>query len=130
MTCRCPPVVGAALRFIRPRTQSGRNRISVARRVPVIIVRERLRGVPSMTTALQAGKADVSVADAWGLGVRARLLLAFFGISAFAVLAAAAGIYAFREVGDRLDIVDTRVPSTLTSLELSRSADRIIAAAP
>jgi signal transduction histidine kinase len=62
--------------------------------------------------------------------VRARLLLAFFGISAFAVLAAAAGIYAFREVGGGLDMVDTRVQSTLTSLELSRSAERIIAAAP
>ena len=37
-----------------------------------------------------------------GLGVRARLLLALFGISGFAVLAAAAGIYAFREVGERL----------------------------
>lgn len=62
--------------------------------------------------------------------MRARLLLAFFGISAFAVLAAAAGIYAFREVGERLDIVDRRVSPTLTSLELSRSAERIIAAAP
>jgi hypothetical protein len=63
-------------------------------------------------------------------GVRARLLLAFFGISAFAVLAAAAGIYAFREVGNRLELVDMRVPPTLTSLALSRSAERIIAAAP
>ncbi len=62
--------------------------------------------------------------------MRGRLLLAFFGISAFAVLAAAAGIYAFREVGEQLDTVDTRVPPTLTSLELSRSAERIIAAAP
>jgi signal transduction histidine kinase len=58
------------------------------------------------------------------------LLLAFFAISAFAVLAAAVGIYAFREVGYRLDMVDARVPPTLTSLELSRSAERIIAAAP
>lgn len=62
--------------------------------------------------------------------MRARLLLAFFGISAFAVLAAAAGIYAFREVGERLGMVDRRVSPTLTSLELSRSAERIIAAAP
>jgi PAS domain S-box-containing protein len=81
-------------------------------------------------TALQAGKAETSTVGAWNPGVRARLLLAFFGISAFAVLAAAAGIYAFREVGDRLDIVDTRVAPTLTSLELSRSVERIIAAAP
>jgi signal transduction histidine kinase len=79
--------------------------------------------------AAQAGTAGES-RGAWTLGVRARLLLAFFGISAFAVLAAAAGIYAFRQVGERLDVVDTRVPSTVNSLELSRSADRIIAAAP
>ena len=52
------------------------------------------------------------------------------GKYAFAVLAAAVGIYAFREVGDQLDLVDARVPPTLTSLELSRSAERIIAAAP
>ncbi|MDE2379540.1 MAG: guanylyl cyclase, partial [Bradyrhizobium sp.] len=62
--------------------------------------------------------------------MRARLLLAFFGISAFAVLAAAAGIYAFRHVGQRIALVDASVPPTLTSLELSRSAERIIAAAP
>nr|WP_049764617.1 MULTISPECIES: ATP-binding protein [Chelativorans] len=64
------------------------------------------------------------------LGVRARLLLAFFAIAAFAVLAAAAGMYAFREVGSRLEVIDTRVPPTLSALELSRSAERIIAAAP
>ena len=66
----------------------------------------------------------------WNPGVRARLLLAFFGISAFAVLAAAAGIYAFRQVGQRIAVVDARVRPTLSSLELSRSAERIIAAAP
>jgi signal transduction histidine kinase len=64
------------------------------------------------------------------VGVRWRLLFAFFGISAFSALAAAAGIYAIREIGARLDLVDARVPPTLTSLELSRSAERIIAAAP
>lgn len=63
-------------------------------------------------------------------GVRARLLLAFLGIAAFAVLAAAAGIFAFREVGNRLQAIDTRVPPTVSALELSRSAERIIAAAP
>ena len=36
------------------------------------------------------------------LGVRWRLLLAFFGISAFAVIAAAAALYAFAEVGKLL----------------------------
>lgn len=67
---------------------------------------------------------------AWSPGVRARLLFAFFGIAAFAVLAAVAGMYAFREVGDRLDVIETRVPPTLSALELSRSAERIIAVAP
>ena len=66
----------------------------------------------------------------WNPGVRSRLLLAFVGITAFAVLAAGAGIYAFREVGTRLDIVDARITPTLSALELSRSAERIIAAAP
>jgi class 3 adenylate cyclase/transcriptional regulator with GAF, ATPase, and Fis domain len=64
------------------------------------------------------------------LGVGARLLFAFLGISGFAVLAAAAGIYAIRQVGAQLDKVDARVPLTLASLDLSASAERIIAAAP
>jgi signal transduction histidine kinase len=67
---------------------------------------------------------------AWSLGVRARLLLAFVAITGFAVLAAAGAIYAFREVGSRLDVVDARLPPALSALELSRSAERIIAAAP
>src|SRR5687767_5576734 len=84
------------------------------------------RSVPEAGT----DSAQVANAGPWKLGVRARLLLAFFGISAFAALAAAAGIYAVREVGERLDMVDTRVPPALTSLELSRSAERIIGTAP
>jgi adenylate cyclase len=58
------------------------------------------------------------------------LLLAFFGISAFAVLAAAAGIYAFRQVGNRLELIDARVPQVVSSMEISRAADRLIASAP
>jgi signal transduction histidine kinase/methyl-accepting chemotaxis protein len=81
-------------------------------------------------TPLETEGAAVSTPRGWNPGVRARLLLAFFAISGFAVLAAAAGIYAFREVGGRLDTVDRRVKPALTSLELSRSAERIIAAAP
>jgi putative methionine-R-sulfoxide reductase with GAF domain len=80
--------------------------------------------------SLHAGQVSVRPVPSWDFGVRARLLLAFFGITAFAVLAAAVGIYAFRQVGERLDVVNTRVPPTITSLELSRSAERIIAAAP
>lgn len=66
----------------------------------------------------------------WRPGVRARLLLAFLAISGFSVLAAAAAIYAFRQVGARLEVVETQVAPALTSLEVSRSAERIIAAAP
>lgn len=83
----------------------------------------------AVTTSEAEGTGNSS-RRAWNLGVRARLLLAFFGITTFAVLAAAAGIYAFREVGDRLDVVDTRIPLTLSALDLSRSAERIIAVAP
>ena len=72
----------------------------------------------------------VSAPKRWKLGVRGRLLLAFVGISAFAVLAAAAGIYAFRQVGDRLELIDTRAPQVVTSMEISRAADRLIASAP
>jgi signal transduction histidine kinase len=81
-------------------------------------------------TALEAKKADDSTLRGWHLGVRARLLLAFFGISGFAVLAAAAGIYAFRQVGDRLELIDARVPQVVSSMEISRAADRLIASAP
>jgi len=70
--------------------------------------------------ALEAQKASTSSSKGWNLGVRGRLLLAFFGISAFAVLAAAAGIYASRQVGERLERIDARVPQALSSLEVSR----------
>jgi len=83
-----------------------------------------------MAVTTSSERTKTSARPAWNLGVRARLLLAFCGITGFAILAAAAGIYAFREVGGRLDVVDTRIPPTLSALELSRSAERIIAAAP
>jgi adenylate cyclase len=57
-------------------------------------------------------------------------LLAFFGISAFAILAAAAGIYAFRQVDDRLELIDSRVPQVASSMAISRAADRLIASTP
>ena len=64
-------------------------------------------------------------------GVRWRLLLAFFGVSAFAVIAAAAAMYSFAEVGKLLArITEERVPPALASLELSRQAERIVTAAP
>jgi adenylate cyclase len=65
------------------------------------------------------------------LGVRARLFLAFFGISAFAVLAAGAAMYSFLKAGDALDrITLDRVPATVASQQLSRQAERIVAIAP
>ena len=64
-------------------------------------------------------------------GVRWRLLLAFLGISAFAVFAAAAAMYAFFEVDQSLDrIVQQRVPAAIGAQNFSRQAERIIAAAP
>ncbi|MBQ0824702.1 response regulator [Microvirga sp. HBU67558] len=65
------------------------------------------------------------------LSVRWRLLLAFLGISAFALLAAAAGTYAFRQMAFVIErITEQRVPSAITALDLSRQAERIVAAAP
>lgn len=65
------------------------------------------------------------------IGLRGRLLLAFLGISAFAVLAAVAGMASFSAVGKVLDLIaHQRVPSALASLDLSRQAERIVAAAP
>ena len=43
-----------------------------------------------------------------GIGVRGRLLVAFFGISAFAVLASAAAVYSFLAVGGVLDRILNR----------------------
>jgi adenylate cyclase len=65
------------------------------------------------------------------LGVRGRLLLAFFGISAFAVLGAGAALYSFREIDQSLGLItQRRVPVVVQSQELSRHAERITAAAP
>jgi adenylate cyclase len=65
------------------------------------------------------------------MGVRGRLLLAFMGISAFALIAAAAAMYSFSEVGGALgQITEVRTPAALDSLELSRQAELIVAAAP
>ena len=65
------------------------------------------------------------------LGVRWRLLLAFFGISAFAVIAVIAAMYTFLQLGEVVDrITQRRAPLALASLELSRQAERIVAAAP
>jgi hypothetical protein len=58
-------------------------------------------------------------------------MLAFSGISALVVVAAVAGMHSLERVGEALGrITEERVPSALASLELSRQAERIVAAAP
>ena len=65
------------------------------------------------------------------LGIRGRLLIAFFGISALAVIGAAATLYSFRAIDDTLALItQRRLPIALKSQELSRHAERIVAAAP
>ena len=64
-------------------------------------------------------------------GIRARLLFAFFGISMFAVLAAAAALYSFLEVGKIISqISEFEAPTALGSLEMSRQAEGLVSAAP
>src|SRR5947209_3496034 len=61
-------------------------------------------------------------------GLRGRLLLAFGGISSFAVLAAIAGLVAF--VSGRQALEDTtarRVPETVGAMELLRHTERLVA---
>ena len=63
--------------------------------------------------------------------VRRPLLLAFFGISGFAVLAAGTAMFSFLRIDDLLDrITHQRLPTVQASQELSRQAERIVAAAP
>jgi adenylate cyclase len=64
-------------------------------------------------------------------GVRGRLLLAFFGISAFGVLGAGVALYSFHRIDDALALItQRRVPVALMSQEMSRHMERILAAAP
>ncbi|MEK0083822.1 ATP-binding protein [Benzoatithermus flavus] len=65
------------------------------------------------------------------VSVRWRFLLAFLGVSAFALLAAAAAMWAFLLLGRVVErTTERRAPAALASLELSRQAERIVAAAP
>ena len=58
-------------------------------------------------------------------------MLAFLGISSFAVLAAAVAMYSFIKAGNALErITQDRVPATIASQQLSRQAERIVAIAP
>ena len=62
------------------------------------------------------------------IGVRGRLLLAFFGISTFAVLAATVAMYSFLEFGKTLDQITQRRAMAL--LDVSRQAERLVAVTP
>ncbi|MEM8957859.1 MAG: response regulator [Pseudomonadota bacterium] len=65
------------------------------------------------------------------MGVRGRLLIAFFGISGLSVVIAVAALTSLASVGQILDrITQTRVPAVLNTIEISRQAERIVAAAP
>ena len=65
------------------------------------------------------------------LGVRGRLLLAFFGISAFAVLGGGAALYSFHGIDQVLSLItQRRIPVVVQSQEISQHAERITAAAP
>jgi adenylate cyclase len=64
-------------------------------------------------------------------GLRGRLLLAFFAISLFVIAAAAAGLYALREVGRTLDGITLKtVPAALDARELWRKSEKIIGVGP
>ena len=81
-------------------------------------------GAASHTARARAGAAP-------RLGVASRLLLAFLGISALAVVGAGVAIFSFREIADVLDrITARRVPAALALQEVSRQAERIASAAP
>ncbi|MGD8349594.1 MAG: adenylate/guanylate cyclase domain-containing protein [Gammaproteobacteria bacterium] len=62
---------------------------------------------------------------------RWRLLLAFFGVSSFAIVGGAVAFYALSNIENVLvRITDQSVPSVLVSLQLSRDAERLVSAAP
>jgi adenylate cyclase len=75
--------------------------------------------------------AEARAGTASRLGVASRLLLAFLGISALAVVGAGVAIFSFREIAEVLDrITARRVPAALALQEVSRQAERIASAAP
>jgi signal transduction histidine kinase len=64
-------------------------------------------------------------------GLRGRLLLAFVAISLFVIAAAAAGLYALREVEQALDRITLEsVPVALDARELWRKSEKIIGIGP
>src|SRR5437588_11694702 len=66
-----------------------------------------------------------------GYGLRERLLLSFIAISAFAVVAALVGNYAFYAIGEALhQVTEKSVPPAIATLELAQRTERIVAAGP
>lgn len=65
------------------------------------------------------------------VGIAGHLRAAFLGITAFVLLAAGAGTYAFWDISNALtDISQKRVPATLAAQKLTRRAEAIIDSAP
>ncbi len=80
-----------------------------------------------LATAFIIGLAIFVIAMLKQIGIRGRLLLAFFFISAFGLLAGSMALYSFLEVGKVLHgIAQTKAPEAITSLEVSRQAERIV----
>ena len=76
--------------------------------------------VPSLAGASGGGK----------IGLRGRLLLAFAGISMFAVVAGLSGRYAFTEFTKALDRTEATIPPALAAVELTRESEQVLAAGP
>jgi adenylate cyclase len=92
-------------------------------------IRPELLLVPSHST--RSGEAVSRSGILSRFGVRGRLLLAFFGISAFGVLGAGVALYSFHRIDDALALItQRRVPVALIAQDLSRHMERILAAAP
>ena len=64
------------------------------------------------------------------IGLRGRLLLAFVGISMFAVVAGLSGHYAFNAVTKALDRTGATIPPALAAVELTRESEQVLAAGP
>ena len=64
-------------------------------------------------------------------GVRGRLLFSFLGISLLTIFVSGAALYSFSTFGLLLDrITQDRLPAVVNTTEVSRQAERIVAAAP
>jgi adenylate cyclase len=64
-------------------------------------------------------------------GVRGRLLFSFFGISLLTIFVSGAALYSFSTFGLLLQrITQDRLPAVVNATEVSRQAERIVAAAP